>query len=119
MNKKARVNADQRNGNLHVKVNGQFTPDVAAQLVMVMAKIYQGQGNIFIHTDMVTTIDSDSRCAFGNLLKISGLPRENIYLTGKKGVKICNDSLKFIVRKERKQGGCGKCGDCKCNKKAA
>lgn len=119
MNGTARINADQRNGNLHIKLHGRFTPGVAAQLTMVMVKIYQGQGNIFIHTDMVTAIASDSRYAFGNLLEISGLPQDNIYLMGKNGIKICHDSLKFIVRKERRQGGCGKCGNCKCNREKA
>lgn len=112
----ARINADQRNGNLHIKLNGCFTPEVAAQLIMVMVKVYQGQGNIFIHTDMVTTIEKKSQYAFGSLLEMSDLPRDNIYLTGKNGIKICNDSLKFVVRKKGKEG---RCGNCKYNKKAA
>ncbi len=113
----ARVNAEQRNGNLHIKLHGRFTPDVAAQLTMVMIKIYQGKGNIFIHTDMVTAIAPNSRYAFANLLKTSDLPRNNIYLTGKSGLDICCASLKFITRKEKKQGGCGEYGDCKCSRK--
>lgn len=116
-----RINADQRNGNLHINLDGRFTTDIAAQLTMVMAKAYQGKGNIFIHTSRITEIAPDSRFTFTNLLGLSGLPKDNIYLTGKKGLDICHDTGKVIVRKEKKHGHdcCGKCKNCTCHKRKA
>jgi len=116
------INANQRNGNLHINLDGQLTPDIAAQLTKTMVKAYQGKGNIFIHTEKITEVVPEFRYAFTNLLNMSGLPQENVYLTGKKGLKICHDTGKVIVRKEKKHGhngGCGKCKNCSCHKRKA
>ncbi len=117
----AAIDTDQRNGNLHIKIGGLFTPDTAAQLTLVMTRSYVGRGNIFIHTAALTSVDPDSQFAFNNLLGMSGLPRENVYLTGEKGLEISHDRGKVIVYKKRKRGhgGCGKCKNCSCDKKKA
>jgi hypothetical protein len=116
------IYADERNGNLHINLKGHFTPDTAAMLTLTMAKTYQGKGNIFIHTERITGVAPDSRYAFTNLLGMSGLPQDNVYLTGKQGLEICHDTGKVIVRKEKKHdhnNGCGKCKTCSCNKRKA
>jgi hypothetical protein len=119
----AAINTDQRNGNLHINLEGLFTPDTAAQLTMVMTKSYIGEGNIFIHTDQITDVKPQSKLAFNNLLGLSGLPKENVYLTGEKGLEISHDSGKVIVHKKQKKkhghGGCGKCKNCTCHKEKA
>lgn len=111
------INANQRNGNLHIKLNGPFTSDTAARLTMVMAKTYPGKGNIFIHTDNISAVSPESQGAFNDLVNLSALPEDKIYLMGEKGLDICHDSGKVIVRKKR-QGHicCGKCKNCSCNK---
>jgi hypothetical protein len=111
----------KKNGNLHINLDGQFTPDIAARLTITIAKMYQGKGNIFIHTDKITRITPDSRYAFTNLLGMSGLPQDNVYLTGEKGLEICHDTGKVIIRKKAKHshGGCGRCKNCSCNKRKA
>ncbi len=120
MENPTRINTDQRNGNLHIQLAGLFTPDTAARLTTVMAKTYQGKGNIFIHTSKVTEVSADSRYAFSNLLAMSGLPRDNVYLTGEKGLDISQDATKVIVRKKKQgHGGCGKCKNCTCHKMKA
>lgn len=121
MRHSTRIDTDQRNGNLHINLGGRFTPDIAVQLTLVMTKTYQGRGNIFIHTDKITEVTAESRYAFTNLLEMSGLPGDSIYLTGKNGFDICHDSAKVIVRKEKKHGhgSCGRCKNCQCHKKKA
>jgi len=115
----AAINTDQRNGNLHIKVEGMFSPDTAAQLTMVMAKSYLGKGNIFIHTARITGVEPNSKHTFNNLLGLTGLPKENVYLTGEKGLDISHDTGKVIVYKKKKtgHGGCGKCKNCSCHTK--
>lgn len=93
------INANQRNGNLHIKLNGPFTSDTAARLTMVMAKTYPGKGNIFIHTDNISAVSPESQGAFNDLVNLSALPEDKIYLMGEKGLDICHDSGKVIVRK--------------------
>ncbi|PIE73694.1 MAG: hypothetical protein CSA20_01850 [Deltaproteobacteria bacterium] len=108
------IHADHRNGNLHIKLNGSFTTDSAAKLTMIMLRSYQGKGNIFIHTDEISSIDPSSKCAFNELIRCSALPGKNIYLMGAKGLAICHDTGKVIVRKQRPKGRrCGQCS-CKC-----
>ena len=41
------IQIDQRNGNLHVNLHGQFTPEIAIALTSAIARDYQGKGNIF------------------------------------------------------------------------
>jgi hypothetical protein len=119
--KTAQINADHRNGNLHINLDGRFTTDSAELLTLVMAGAYKGAGNIFIHTRRVTEVAPDSRVVFLDLQVKTGLPKDNIYLTGEKGLDICHDAGKVIVRKEKSHGhtGCGKCGNCTCGKKRA
>lgn len=116
-----KIDTDQRNGNLHIKLNGSFNQDTAAKLTMVMMRAYQGKGNIFIHTDKISTVEPESKCAFNDLIGLSNLPEKCIYMMGEKGLAICPDSGKVIVHKKRQHshGGCGKCKNCSCGKKAA
>ena len=115
--KNTSINTEQRNGNLHINLEGLFTTDTAAQLTMVMEKSYVGEGNIFIHTASITDVKPDSKIAFNNLLELVTLPKENVYLTGEKGLAISHDSGKVIVHKKKKHGhgGCGKCQNCTCH----
>lgn len=111
----------KRNGNLHIYLEGLFTPAIATRLTITMARTYQGKGNIFIHTDKTTEVAPGSKYAFTNLLGMSGLPQDNVYLTGENGLEICHDTGKVIVRKKTKHGhgGCGRCKNCSCNKSKA
>ena len=117
----ANIDTNQRNGNLHIKLEGLFTTNTAAQLAVVMEKSYVGKGNIFIHTKQVTEVTANAQEAFSSFLRLSRLPKENVYLTGEKGHHISPDSGKVIVYKKKKHGhgGCGKCKNCTCGKKKA
>lgn len=121
MNNGMQMRIDKRKGNMHIKLDGSFTPDGAAKLTMLLSKSYEGKGNIFIHTDKITHIAPDSRYAFCDLLDLSGLPGEKIYLMGKKGLEFCHDRGKVIVARKKQHGhsGCGRCKNCSCEKKKA
>ena len=110
------LQANRRNGNLHISVKGSFTEAGAAKLTMLMSTHYYGKGNIFIHTDDISEIDPKSKDAFNDLVNTSGLPGNNIYLMGDKGRAICHDGGKVIERKKRKSAHyrCGRCQNCGC-----
>ncbi|WP_448871248.1 hypothetical protein [Desulfobulbus propionicus] len=103
------IQADQRNGNLHINLDGQFTAETALQLTSTIARAYSGKGNIFIHTARVTAIAPESRSAFADQISLLGLPQEKMYLTGVKGLDISPDKLRVIVYEKREKGCCGKC----------
>ncbi len=109
------IEANQRNGNLHINLAGQFTTDTAYRLTTTMAQSYQGSGNIFIHTDNITDVDPDSRQVFENLMGMAVLPRENIYMIGSKGLEICPDAGKVIIHDKKKHKCCGRCKNCRCH----
>ncbi len=112
------VEIERRKGNTHIRLDGNFTPQGAARVVMLMAKNYEGKGNIFLHTEKITAIDANSRYAFEELLETSGLLSKHVYLIGEKGLKLCRDNAKVIIRKKKKSH-CGKCKNCTGRKKKA
>ena len=109
MERQKQIKIGQRNGNLHINVEGLFSPDTAAMLTTVMTRSYEGRGNIFINTERITEIAGGSKFALNSLVDICDLPAENIYYIGEKGFDLGHDKGKVIVRRKVKNshGGCG------------
>lgn len=110
------IHANERNGNLHIDLEGQFTPETAVLLTSAIARAYRGRGNIFIHTTKITSISPESKSVFADNIRMLGLPQENLYLTGSKGLDIASDRAKIISHERKKKSCCGRCKDCACNK---
>ena len=108
------IQANQRNGNLHINLDGHFSQEIALELSSTIAQSYSGRGNIFIHTAKVTTIAPESRSTLADQINILGLPQERMYMTGIKGLDISPDKGRVIVYEKRKKGCCGKCRNCHC-----
>ncbi len=94
---------------LHVRVEGLFTPSLAMELTAVLCNSYCGEGDILLHANGVTSVVSESREVFQELLDISGLPRERIWVVGTKGTEIVDDTQ--VIR-----SGGGGCSGCTCPK---
>lgn len=117
MDTQPQIHAVHRKGNLHVDLQGHFTAATADELTSAIAQAYRGKGNIFIHTAHLASVTPDAKHAFGHCLGSSGLPRDNVYLTGKKGLDISPDQGKVIIYEKKKTGCCGRCRDCTCHDK--
>ncbi len=115
MNSAGHVEAEQRNGNLHVKVYGAFTRDRAAEIAAQVRRLYTGAGNVFIHTIEVTEVDQDVRPYFAEQLNQTEVPAEHLYLTGEKGLEIGYETAKVIVYRKKK----GPCQGCRRRKGAS
>ncbi len=109
-----RIEANQRNGNLHIKVYGFFSREIAEEVVLLVRQAYTGQGNVFIHTNNVTGIHPDAKYSFSNRLKQIRIPAERVYLTGEKGMEISHDATRVIVQPPKKKH-CGGCRGRKCS----
>lgn len=110
------IDSEERNGNLHIKLNGQFGVDTAMQLNSHMNRKYSGKGNIFIHTTDITSVSPQSKEMFNSMLGVFNLLQENIYFMGEMAKQICPDIGKIIITKKKRQGhkSCGNCKNCKC-----
>lgn len=117
MDTQPQIHAVHRNGNLHVDLQGHFTPVNAVELTSTITRTYRGKGNIFIHTARLTSVAPEAKRAFGHCLDSSGLPRDHVYLTGRKGLDISPDSGRVIVYEKKKTGCCGRCRGCACHDK--
>lgn len=98
----AKINAEQKNGNLHISVHGRFTPSTAAQLTLLMGKTPRMIGNIIIHTDDISRISARSKSTFRRLVGLLELPRNTMYFFGKNGPALCGNSKQVILNEKRK-----------------
>lgn len=117
MDTQPQIQATHRKGNLHVDLQGHFTAATADELTSTITRTYRGEGNIFIHTAGLVSVTPDARHAFGHYLCSSGLPQDNVYLIGRKGLDISPDGGRVIVHEKKKTGCCGRCRDCACHGK--
>lgn len=117
--KSSEIKIEERNGNLHVKLQGRFGVDTAMELTSNISRRYQLGSNVFIHTSEITDVSPQSKEMFNSMLGVYDLPLGNIYLMGEKGKEICHDEGKVIIRKtahgHKKCGG--RCKNCTCNSK--
>jgi hypothetical protein len=104
----------QRKGNLHVDLPEHFTAEMAADLTCLITEVYRGEGNIFVHTAEVLSVAPDSKRIFARCLEESGLPQDNLYVTGSKGLDFSPDNIRVIVYQKKKSGCGGRCKECKC-----
>ena len=104
-----RIDVAHRNGNLHIRLHGHFSPQAAVDVTTTIAQGYQGRGNIFIHTAEVTSVAAQTRQILADQIKRLALPREHLYLTGPKGLDVCPEKIRVIVYEKREQGSCGHC----------
>ena len=114
MEHRAGIESCEQNGNLHIQLGSRFSSNTVIELTSLINRSYRGHGNIIIHTKRVTTISPSSKVVFENMLDGSHLPRQNMYLTGSKGLEICQDVYRLIQQKKRHKKKSCKCTDCKC-----
>ncbi len=113
------INCEERNGNLHIRLQGRFGVDTAMEVTSNISRKYQMGSNVFIHTAEVTAVSPQSKEMFRSMLGVYNLPLEKIYLMGEKGREICHAEGRVIVRKQthgHKKCG-GRCKNCKCSSK--
>lgn len=114
MQNRVNIDSDQRNGNLHITLSGEFSHDMARTVSYHIFETYRGAGNIFIHTNEITEVAPNSQAVFGQMVGLLDLPRDNMYLMGERGKDISYSRAKILLSKKKKKGGCGSCGSCRC-----
>lgn len=114
MNTEKAIQVEQRNSNLFIKLFGPFSKNSAYAVTNAISQQYNGTGNIFVNVEKVAQVQPCGQQTFRDLLDYSTVPKNKIYLIGKKGIEFGINDLRIIIRKQKK---C--CGNCKgCPKKA-
>ncbi len=114
------MNSDVRLGNLHIRLEGEFSTATAKEVTRHISNEWDGSGNIFIHTKNVTAVQPASQQVFQAMVGLLDLSRERIYFVGELGKELCHEHGRVIVPPDKKHhhhGGCGRCKNCKCGKK--
>ena len=112
----AHVEAVNRNGNLHVKIVGDFD-DVAAQgAALAIDHEYRGLGNVFVNTQQVKSVLPSSAASFKESMATAKVDAANLFVVGENGAPLVPDGSRMIARPPKKKK-CSGCGNCKCGKK--
>ncbi len=110
------IQAVNRNGNLHIKLFGDFNPQTAGHLSSTINQQYLGRGNVFVNTEQIGVVLATGAQLFKHSMKDSLVPYGNLFMIGKKGTKLVPDGSKVIIPPTKK-GKCTGCGNCTCGRK--
>lgn len=113
MNTSARLVASERNGNLHISIEGICSAETSQSLITCLRESYRGTGNIFIHTANVTGVTAEYRGIDQEALNGASLNKDQIYLIGSMAIGLDIPCNRIIIPPPRKQrcagnGGCAR-----------
>lgn len=110
------IQTAQRNGNLFIKLLGDFNPALARSTVSTINKAYRGTGNVFINTQEIDSILDTGIHIFKQNLKDSTVQHRHLFMVGPKGLDMVPEGSQVIVPPTKKGGSSG-CKSCGCGKK--
>jgi hypothetical protein len=84
-------------GNLHIKLDGNFSGSCAWELLKTIRWQYGGSGRIFVDTASLNVILPDGAALFKAHIGQKKLPKDWLYFKGRKGLKIAPDGSRVIV----------------------
>lgn len=114
--KSEQIQAVNRNGNLHIKIFGDFDIVAAQGVTSAINNQYQGRGNVFVNTEKMGAVLETGAKAFRYNMRGCAVNHRNLFLVGKKGTQMVPDGSRVIIP-PRKKGKCSGCGKCNCGRK--
>lgn len=109
------IKAVHRNGNLHIKIFGDFDSLAAHTATTVINDEYQGSGNVFVNTQKMGAVLENGAMVFRHNMIDCTVQRSKLFLVGEKGREIVPDGSRVIIPPPKKDK-CMGCGKCKCGK---
>jgi hypothetical protein len=105
------IQAEHRNGNLHVKICGDFDAAAAHTATSLINDQYPGCGNVFVNTEKMGAVLEGGAKAFRDNMSDGAVHLGKLFLVGEKGREIGPDGSRVIIPppKKDKCTGCGKC----------
>ncbi len=103
------------NGNLHLRLEGDFNGSSAWQLIRLLEERYCGKGRIFIDTRHLKRLHPFGCSTFQSELVLSRVPAGCLFFKGEKGFEIAPRKSNVIMMPQKSQRRCsGDCKNCSC-----
>jgi hypothetical protein len=112
--KSEQIQANHRNGNLHIKIFGDFDLMAAQTATSLINDQYPGCGNVFVNTEKMGAVLEAGARAFRHTMSDCAVHLSKLFMIGEKGREIVPDGSRVIIPPKDKCRGCGKCN---CGKK--
>lgn len=108
----------KHNGNLHVHPSGDFDGSSAFQLIRLLDKKYDGQGEVIIDTHKLQNILPFGSRTFQGQLNLSRIPASRLSFKGEKGHALAPRGCKVVAAASEDRCRCSsKCAHCPCAQK--
>ncbi len=97
MTEDATIAIRQKHSNLHLYIDGMYTPETAMRSASIISRHHAGKGNVCIHTKKISEFSPQAKELFGDLVRLFELPRRSIYFIGKMGFDLCHNGGRVIL----------------------
>jgi hypothetical protein len=104
------------NGNLHVHPSGDLDGSSAFELIRLLNRKYDGNGEVVIDTRKLRKVFPFGSSIFQDNVNESRIPRNRLSFKGKKGLELAPRGCK-VIDVSSKHTCCGKCPGCGCSTK--
>lgn len=106
----------RHNGNLHVHPSGDLDGSSAFELIRLLNRKYDGNGDVIIDTRKLREVHPFGSMTFQSKVKECRIPYNRLCFKGQKGHDIAPEGCKVIERPNHHKC-CGNCPGCPCAKK--
>jgi hypothetical protein len=117
MNTNFHVTLEKSNGNLNLRLTGNFDGSSAWKLINLLHEHYSGKGKIFVDTHDLRDILPFGCSVFKYHLNQRRLPADRLVFKGKKGLEIAPEGSHVLLEPEkhkcRYNGDCANCSCCR------
>lgn len=111
--------------NLHIALEGAFTPAAAEALLEVVRREHRAGARIFVDTAALRTVEPAGAAALRTHWAAGGIPAGQLFFKGEQGVALGPDGSRVLMLRRaeadaaprRKPAGhvcCGNCAHCTC-----
>ena len=106
----------KHNGNLHVHPSGDFDGSSAFELIRLLGRKYDGNGDVVIDTRRLRQVLPFGCSTFQSNVKESRIPYSRLSFKGAKGYDMAPKGCR-VVEASEKHECCGNCPGCPCANK--
>lgn len=110
------VTFKRHNGNLHVHPRGDFDGSSASELIRLLGRKYDGNGEVVIDTSQLRKVFPFGSSTFQGKVKESRIPPNRLSFKGEKGHDLAPRGCK-VIEVSRNHQCCGNCANCTCSEK--